>query len=79
MPQLSDIHISAINGDDFQAQLQSIVKQLNDWGRAISNESITNVYHDNSGINRIIIGVLPDNDTAIVMSKEGVDILSAFS
>ena len=78
MPYLHDITASSINSDDPKKQIESIVKQLNDWGRAISNERRTEVYKDNSGTNRIIIGVLPDGDTGIVISKENIDVLTLF-
>lgn len=55
------------------------MRQLNEWGRLLSNEKRTEVYKDNSGTNRIIIGVLPDGDTGIVISKEGIDVLTVFS
>lgn len=58
--------------------MESIVRQLNEWGRLLSNEKRTEVYKDNSGTNRIIIGVLPDGDTGIVISKEGIDVLTVF-
>ena len=78
MPLLRDISFSSINQDDFQMQMKSVVKQINEWGRLISNEDITRVYKDNSGTNRIIIGVLPDNTTGLIISKEGVDVLNVF-
>lgn len=78
MPILQDISVSSINKDDPQKQMESMAKQLNDWGRALSNEKRTDVYKDNSGTNRILIGVLPDGETGIVVSKEGVDVLTLF-
>lgn len=79
MPYLKDISASSIVSEDPTQQIQSVIKQVNDWGRALSNEQRTDVYKDNSGTNRIIIGVLPDGDTGIVMTREGVDVLSVFS
>lgn len=78
MPFLQDISASSLNSDDPQAQIQSVVKQLNQWGRSLSNETRTDVYKDNSGTNRILIGVLPDGDTGIVISKPGTDVLDVF-
>lgn len=77
MPFLQEVTISAIGGDA-DSKITSIVKQLNEWARTISNERRTDVYKDNSGINRILIGVLPDGDTGIVISKPEVDVLSVF-
>jgi len=79
MPILPEIRTSGINAGDTDAQIQSIAKQMNEWGRSISNEKRTDVYKDNAGTNRIIIGVLPDGDTGIVMTREDVDVLSVFS
>lgn len=78
MPVLQDISASSINADDPQKQIQSIVKQTNEAFRAISNETRTNIYKDDSGTPRILIGVLPDNTTGIVISVEGVDVTTLF-
>lgn len=78
MPILQDITVSSINQEDPQKQMESMARQLNEWGRALSNEKRTDVYKDNSGTNRILIGVLPDGETGIVVSKEGIDVLSLF-
>lgn len=79
MPFLPDISASSISGDSPDEQIKSIVRQMNEWGRLLSNEKRTEVYKDNSGVNRIIIGVLPDGDTGIVISKEGIDVLTVFT
>jgi hypothetical protein len=79
MPYLPDIHASSIAKGDPEAQIDSLVRQLNEWSRLISNENITNVYNDDSGTARIIIGVLPDGTTGIAISKEGISVLDAFS
>ena len=78
MPFLQDISASSLNADDPQRQIESVVKQLNQWGRSLSNETRTDVYKDNSGTNRILIGVLPDGDTGIVISKPDVDVTNVF-
>jgi hypothetical protein len=79
MAFLADIQAGALMGATADEKLDSIIKQLNDWARAISNEGLTTVYKDNSGTNRIIIGVLPDGDTGIVISKDGVEVQEVFS
>lgn len=79
MPFLPDVQLSALPGENAEQKLDSLVKQINEWGRMLSNEKRTEVYKDNSGTNRIIIGVLPDGDTGIVVSKENVDVLTVFS
>lgn len=60
MPFLADINFSSFNEDDTQKQLQSIVRQLNEWGREISNENRTKIINDDSGIPRILIGYQQD-------------------
>ena len=78
MAILPEIKASSMFGDDPQAQIQSLAKQVNQWGKSISNETRTDVYKDNTGTPRILIGVLPDGTTGIVVSKEGTDVLSTF-
>lgn len=78
MPFLPDIQLSAVSGETSDDKFESLVRQINEWGRTISNEKKTEVYKDNSGTNRILIGVLPDGETGIVISNEGVDVLSLF-
>jgi hypothetical protein len=60
MPFLADINSSSLNQDDPQKQIQSIVRQLNEWGREISNENRTKIINDDSGIPRILIGYQED-------------------
>lgn len=79
MPFLSDIELSALPGDDNKEKFDSLVRQLNEWGRAISNERITDVYNDTSGTPRILIGVLPDGQTGIAISREGIDVNTIFT
>lgn len=60
MPLLKDISASSINKDDVQKQIDSIVKQLNEWSRQISNESRTLIIKDDAGTPRILIGYQED-------------------
>ena len=60
MPFLADINFSSLNQDDTQKQLQAIVRQLNEWGREISNENRTKVINDDTGTPRILIGYQED-------------------
>lgn len=78
MPQLQDVSASSLFADDPQKQIESVVKQVNQWGRSLSNENRTELYRDNSGTPRILIGVLPDGDTGIVISKPDVDVQDVF-
>lgn len=101
MPFLADINDSSISGDT-DARIQSIVRQINEGFRQISNESRTQIIKsdsgteaitigqlptgengflikDEDGLNRAIFGQLPDGTIGIVISKEGEDVISAFS
>lgn len=77
MPYLAPINTAALKGD-VEKQVESITRQLNEWASVISNEARTDVYNDNSGTPRILIGVLPDNNTGLVISKEGTSVLEVF-
>lgn len=77
MPLLHDIAIGA-SDEDPTRKIESVVRQVNEWGRQLSNERLTDVYNDNSSTPRIIIGVLPDGDTGIVISRDGIDVNTVF-
>lgn len=55
MPILPDIKSNATS-DEPQAQIDSLVRQVNEWGRQISNESRTLIINDDSGVPIILIG-----------------------
>lgn len=76
MANLPDIGSGAILGDDPSKQVESVIRQVNEWGRSISNENRTKLYKDESGKNRIIIGLLPDGTHGLVISKEGYDVVT---
>lgn len=77
MANLKDISSSAINADDPQKQTESMVKQLNEWGREISNENITKIFKDDSGTQRVLLGKGADNFQGIKVSQEGSDVYTA--
>lgn len=79
MANLPDVHLGSMLNDDPNQQTQSIVRQVNEWGRKISNEDRTKIYKDEAGDNRIILGLLPDGTHGMVVSKEGVDVLDVFN
>lgn len=58
-----------------------MVKQLNEWGRALSNEDRTNLTKDDAGTNRLLIGYQEDGfdngNVGAKMSRVGVDVVSA--
>ena len=60
MPFLADIKASTLNGDDPKELIAGIVKQLNEWGREISNENRTKIINDDTGTPRILIGYQED-------------------
>lgn len=76
MPLLPDVQLGAIPGDNAEEKLNSLVRQINEWARIISNQQITNLYQDTSGTNRILIGIDPDGEMNIHISKEGEDVVS---
>jgi len=81
MPFLEDIIATKLSGEDPQAQIASVVKQLNEWGRKISNESRTNLTKDDAGVQRLLIGYQQDgfenSSVGVKMSQEGIDVLTA--
>lgn len=68
MPVLPDIKNGSINSDDPTAQIASIVRQLNEWGRLISNESKTLVIRGDQTTEAITIGQQKDGSIGIVMN-----------
>lgn len=79
MAMLNDVSSGALPTDNPTKQVESMVRQVNEWARSISNEDRTKIYRDNSGQNRIILGLLPNGEHGLVISKEGVDVLDVFS
>lgn len=76
MANLQDVGLGAIMGEDHTKQIESVARQVNEWGRALSNENRTKIYNDESGKARIIIGLLPDGTHGLVISKEGYDVVT---
>lgn len=77
MPLLPEINIGALNTDPGK-QLESLVAQLNEWARLISNEERTEIVNDTSRTPRIIFKQLPDESMGMVISKDGVSVLDVF-
>lgn len=75
-----DVGIGVLSGDDPQKQIESVVKQVNENFRLLSNESRTNVVKDDSGYERLLIGYdeagFTDN-VGIKVSQRGVNVLEA--
>lgn len=70
MPLLQDLNVSSLAGDTAEQKLDSLVKQLNEWGRLISNEDRTRVIKSDSGVEAITIGHLPDNTNGFMIRDE---------
>lgn len=76
MALLNDVNLGAL-GDDSQDQIKSLVKQINEQGRLISNEDRTKIIKDASGTPRILFGEGPDQFYGMKVSQEGIDVTSA--
>lgn len=81
MPLLPDINASSINSDDAQKQIESVVKQVNEGFRLISNEERTKITKDDAGDQRLLIGYQEDGfdsgNVGVKLSQEGVDVAGA--
>lgn len=72
MPLLPDISASSLHKDDPQGQVEALIKQLNEWGRLISNENKTRVMKgDFEGDKNIYIGDLPNEDEQGIQLTDG--------
>lgn len=78
MALLPDISVGAA-GEEPKQQVDSIVRQVNEWSRMLSNEAITDIYRDTSNTPRILIGIAPDGEIDIGVSKEGEDITTLYT
>lgn len=83
MALLPDISIGAIEGSDPQKQIESLIKQLNECFRVLSNEDRARVRKDDSATNRLLDGFqeggFENGDVGFKMSQTGVDVLEATS
>lgn len=69
MPLLPDINLGANLTDDPKEMLKSLERQINEWGRLISNENVTRVMKgDQAGDQNIIIGELEDGTQGIQLT-----------
>lgn len=76
MPTLEDIKIGALPGDNPEEQIEGIVRQLNEWGRRISNEEITKIIKSDQTTEAMKIGALGDNKFGISFSDGDVTLLT---
>lgn len=70
MPLLPDIKSGAQFHGDPKDQIDALVKQLNEWGRAISNEDRTRVIKSDSGVEALTIGQVPDIGNGVMIRDE---------
>lgn len=82
MALLPDINVGGVlTSGDVEAKLNSLTKQVNEWGRIISNESRTSVLNDDSGTPRMLTGFhkdgFEDSDVGIKLSQTGKDVTVA--
>jgi len=81
MAKLQDISTGAINKDDIARQIEAMQKQLNEWGRLISNEDRTKIITDDSGTERFLQGYqeggFSNGNVGIKLSQEGSSVLDA--
>lgn len=80
MALLPDLQLGAV-GDDPTQKIESLVKQLNEWGRLLSNEDRTKLTKDDAGVQRILHGFQLDGfangSVGMKMSQTDVDVLNA--
>jgi len=67
MPFLRDLNMSAKRE---QEQLDSVVKQLNEWGRLVSNENLTRIIKSDAGVEAMKIGLLENNAIGLQITDE---------
>jgi len=66
MPFVEDLHVSSLSGSTPEEMIQSLVKQLNEWAREISNEKLTITQRGDDGNVRIVQGAQQVGDTRVV-------------
>lgn len=59
MADLQDISTAALDGSTPDEKINSVIRQLNEWGRNISNESVSLIQNADDGTVRIIQGKTP--------------------
>lgn len=83
MPLLTDISSGKFSEDDPNARMNSITRQMNEWGRQISNEDRTKITKDDTGTNRLLQGYQKDGfdngNVGIKLSQPDKNVLTASS
>ena len=57
----------------------TLANAINDTFRQIESENRTKVIRDEDGVDRIILGRLPDGTYGLIVSKPGVDVNTLFT
>ena len=57
-------------------KMDTLVNAINNNFNQLELENRTKIIKDENGVNRIILGRLPDGSYALVISKDGVDVFS---
>lgn len=58
--------------------MQTLISALNENFALLENINRTQIFKDETGVKRIIIGQLPDKTWGIVISKAGEDVVKLF-
>lgn len=81
MPFLPDVSTSSVLQEDADKKINSLAKQLNEWGRAISNEDRTKIIKDDSGTPRLLMGYhengFTNGNVGVKMSQPGESVEDA--
>lgn len=67
--------MTTVNSKSSQA---SVTNEINNINREMRQRRLVQVFKDETGTNRIIIGRLPDGTHGLVISKEGIDVYTVF-
>jgi hypothetical protein len=68
MAELPDLKLGALEPEDVQAQLSSVIKQLNEWARELSNENFVKIVKSDSGIETLMMGRLPSGGNGMLIT-----------
>lgn len=76
MPHLKDVNTKAISRDDLNKKIESMERQLNEWGRLISNEQIVKIIKSDLTTESIKIGKLSEGSYGLSFSDGDVTLLT---
>lgn len=61
------------------SDVEDVIRTVNENNAEIDNKFLVQIIKDTDGTPRIIFGRLPDGTYGLVISKEGIDVLTVFS